>query len=249
MHTYQIWCDIESGSTGVQLEIENPPHRWALVLEDGGAGTATVHLCNGKNALVVVECEHEVKRPDWLIQLVIQYLQALYDSALFLSGISAQIIGRSAVLPTGQMANLQFNDVRSLIDPSATGLTLEQLSRCSIESQIVRVSMMDIRNACLKPQDSGLFCYRAIEAIMQAYKQTDEEDSKRVWPRMRQDLKFEKTFLDPLIKHSVANRHGTPLVISGDEQSLLINRALRILGRFAMSSVFQQPLTSETVLK
>lgn len=239
MHTYQIWCDIESGSLGVQLQIANPPHQWTLQLGDGGSATATVHLCHGKNALVILDCEHEVKRPDWLVKLIIQHLQALYDSALFMSGVSAQIIGRAALLPDGKMANLLFNDVRSLIDSSATGTTIEELTRCSIESQIVRTSLIDLRNACLFPQDAGMLCYRAIEGVMQTYKQSDEEASKEAWPRMRHALKFEQSYVSDLSKHSVANRHGKPLNITADEQRTLLLKALTILGRFARLEVLK----------
>jgi hypothetical protein len=249
MNTYQIWCDIESGTLGIQLQIEKPPHQWALQLEDGGSATATVHLCHGKNALVILNCEHEVKRPDWLVRLVIQHLQALYDAALFMSGVSAQVIGRAALLSNGQMASLLLNDVRSLVDLSATGMTIEQLTQCSIESQIVRTSLVDLRNGCLNPQDAGMLCYRAIEGIMQTYKQTNEEESKEAWPRMRQSLKFEKSYIDVLSKHSVANRHGKPLSIAADEQRLLLCRALTILGRFARSSILGKSLVDDEFLK
>ena len=147
MYIYHIWCDIESGSDGIQFEIKDPPHRWNIEFEDGGTSTATVHLCQGKNALVVLACQKEAAKPDLLIQSVIQHIQALYDAALFNCGISGTVIGRAALLPNGQMANLKFHDVRRLIDTTATGLTVEEITRCSVESQVVRTCLTDLRRA------------------------------------------------------------------------------------------------------
>lgn len=248
MHTYQIWCDIESGSLGVQLEVQDPPHRWNIELEDGGRSQAAVHLCQGRSALVVLTCESEVARPDLLVQLIIQQIQGLYDAALIQCGISARVIGRAALLPDGRMASLNFHDVRSLIDPTASGLTLEELTRCAIESQVIRSCITDLRNATLAPQDSGMLCYRAVETMMQSYKTSEEEESREAWPRIRQALRFEKSYVDPLVAHSMANRHGRPMTITPEQLRDLATRVLSLLGRFARVNHLARPLTVEPVL-
>ncbi len=249
MYRYHVWCDIESGSDGIQFEIKDPPHRWNIEFEDGGTSTAAVHLCQGKNALVVLDCQREASKPDLLIQLIIQHVQALYDAALFSCGISGTVIGRAALLPSGQMANLKFHDVRRVIDLEATGLSLEEITRCSIESQIVRTCLSDLRRASLNLQDAGMLCYRAVESVMQTYKQSDSDSSKAAWPRMRDDLRFEQSYVGTLVSHSISNRHGTPLTITTEDGRNLLTRALTIVGRFARVSVLQRSITAEAVLE
>jgi len=249
MYRYHVWCDIESGSDGIQFEIKDPPYKWNFEFEDAGTSTAAVHLCQGKNALVVLDCQKEADKPDLLIQSVIQHVQALYDAALFRCGISATVIGRAALLPSGQMANLKFHDVRRLIDSAATGLTIEEITRCSIESQVVRTCLSDLRRASLNLQDAGMLCYRAVESVMQTYKESDSDSSKEAWPRMRGALRFEKTYVDPLVSHSISNRHGTPLIITTEEGRNLLTRALTIIGRFARVSVLQKSIATESLLK
>lgn len=249
MYRYHVWCDIESGSDGIQFEIRDPPHRWSIEFDDVGKSTAFVQFCQGKNALVVLDCQKEAEKPDVIIQSVIQHVQALFDAALFSCGISATVIGRAALLPSGQMANLKFHDVKRLIDSVATGLTVEEITRCSIESQVIRTCLSDLRRACLNLQDAGMLCYRAIESVMQTYKQSTSESSKDAWPRMRDALRFEKTYVDPLVVHSISNRHGTPLIITADEGRNLLTRALTIIGRFARVSVLHKTIAAESLLK
>lgn len=249
MYRYHIWCDVESGSDGIQFEIKDPPHRWNIKFEDGGTSTAAVHLCQGQNALVVLDCQSEASNPDLLIQSVIQHVQALYDAALFSCGISGTVIGRAALLPNGQMANLKFHDVKRVVDTEATGLTVEEITRCSIESQIVRTCLSDLRRACLNLQDAGMLCYRAVEGVMQSYKQSDSDSSKEAWPRMRDALRFEKSYVDSLVTHSTSNRHGTPVILTMEEARNLLARALTIVGRFARVSVLQRSIAAEAVLK
>jgi hypothetical protein len=68
MYRYHVWCDIESGSDGIQFEIKDPPYKWNIECDNVGASTAAVHLCQGKNALVVLDCQKEADKPDLLIQ-------------------------------------------------------------------------------------------------------------------------------------------------------------------------------------
>jgi hypothetical protein len=94
-----------------------------------------------------------------------------------------------------------------------------------------------------------MLCYRAVESVMQTYKQSDSESSKEAWPWMRDSLRFEKTYVDPLVSYSISNRHGTPLIITTEEGRNLLTRALTIIGRFARVSVLQKSIAAESLLK
>jgi hypothetical protein len=249
MSTYQIWCDIESGSKGVQLNVENPPFAWNIAFEDGRKASATLHLCNGKNALITIECDRQPENIEGIIKVAVQHVQALYDAALFTCGISGMIIARAVLLPDGKMANILFNDVGQLIDYNAIGITVEQITRCSIDSEIVRMCLQDLRNASLNLQDAGMLCYRAIETVMQDYKATDEEESKVTWPKVQNSLHFEKSFVDPVNEYSKSNRHGKPVYLSTAIARDIIRRSLTIIGRYARVKVLSQSISDEEVLK
>ena len=148
------------------MNVENPPFAWNIAFEDGRKASATLHLCNGKNALITIECDRQSKNIEEIIRMAVRHVQALYDAALFKCGISGMIIARAVVLPDGTMANILFNDIEQLIDYNTIGITEEQITRCSINSEIVRMCLQDLRNASLNLQDAGMLCYRAIETVM-----------------------------------------------------------------------------------
>ena len=249
MYTYQLWCDIESGSKCIQLEVTSSPFAWEIIFDDGFKAKATLLLCNGKNALITIVCDREVVALAELFQTVVNHVQALYDAALFKCGISGTIYARAAVLYNGQMANIIFNDVNNVIDQDALGLSVEQITRCSIQSGVVRMCLSDLRNASLNLHDAGMLCYRAIEAIMQDFKASEDEDSKITWPKVRDNLRFDKSFVEPVNKYSISNRHGKPISLNTESARDIIRRSLLLVGRYARSKILGLSIANEELLK
>jgi len=160
-------------------------------------------------------------------------VQGLFDAALFVSGHSAEVIARAVYLPNGQLADVLFRDVTRIVDLSAIGLSVEQVTRYCLELEHFRICLADLRSSALNPRDAGLLCYRAVEALMQYYKEPEEEESKKAWGRMREDLHFDKSYLEELRRLSISNRHGVPLVIRSEIQKEILTRAVVLAGRFA----------------
>jgi hypothetical protein len=249
MYIYQVWCDIESGSKSIHLEVESPPFAWEIIFNDGFKAKAKLLLCNGKNALITIVCDRDVVALAELFQAVVCHVQALYDATLFKCGISSAVYARAAILPNGQMANIIFNDVNNVIDQDALGLSIEQITKCAIQSGVVRMCLSDLRNASLNIHDAGMLCYRAIEAIMQDFKESEDEESKITWPKVRSSLRFDKSFVEPVNKHSISNRHGKMIFLSAENARDIIQRSLLLVGRYSRSKILGLSIADEQLLK
>ena len=253
MYTYQLWCDIESGQKFIQLKVENPPFTWEIIFPNGLKAKSTLLLCNGKNALINIvcdrDCDSDVKILGELFQTMVRHVQALYDATLFKSGISSEVYARAGVLSNGQMANIFFNDVHNVIDQDALGLSLDQITRCSIQSDVVRMCLSDLRNASLNLYDAGMLCYRAIETMMQDFKESEDEEPKNTWPKVRSSLRFDKSFVEPINKYSIPNRHGKLIFLSAEDARDIIRRSLLLVGRYSRSKILELSIAKEPLLK
>jgi hypothetical protein len=99
----------------------------------------------------------------------------------------------------------------------------------SIPAQMV---LADFREAMRVPIGTGFFCYRAIEAMMQSMKVSENEDEKRVWPRLRDNLRVERAVIDAVQHHAAFPRHGKPSLISDEERGRVFSLTDEIIRRF-----------------
>jgi hypothetical protein len=251
MHVYHIWGNIDAGAMQVLLDIANPPFRWALEFEDGTSGIASLYLNRTSDALTVFESSHKLEKGK-LTDLVVSIrstVQSLYDAVLLNCGIAARMELTAVMAEGNDFGSIQLNDVKLLVTPASLGLTVEEITRCSIESSIVRMSLADLRNALLNLNDFGMFCYRSIEVMMQDYKESDDEDSKETWPKMRSSLKFEKPYVQPIVDLSVKNRHGNATRVQQAQAKDLISRAVTLLGRYCKVRVMKRNIDQESILR
>ncbi len=81
-------------------------------------------------------------------------------------------------------------------------------------------------------EDTGFYCYRAIESMMQSVKQDHGLTEKPAWARLRNDLKISqdsiyrvKDFADPV-------RHGKTKGMSDDDRAEILSTTDKIIDRF-----------------
>lgn len=212
---------------------------------------AALYLNHTTNALVVFESSQKIEQEKIadLILSIRSIVQTLYDAALLHCGIATRVELTSIMMEGKDFGRIQLNDVKSLITPGSLGLTIEEATRCSIESSIVRMALADLRNALLNLNDFGMFCYRSIEVMMGDYKESDDEDSKLAWPKMRSSLKFEKSYVQPIVDLSVKNRHGSATHVQQAQAKDLASRAITLLGRYCKVRVMKSKIDQESILR
>jgi len=114
----------------------------------------------------------------------------------------------------------------------AIGALSGDLMAAVAQSLPAQAALAYFREAIRIPVDTGFFCYRAIEAIMQSMKTSDEEDEKYCWPRFRETLRIDRDAIMYVKSHSDLPRHGRPSAISDADRAKVFVITDEIIRRF-----------------
>lgn len=96
-----------------------------------------------------------------------------------------------------------------------------------------RIALADFREAMKMPGQTGFFCYRAIEAMMQTLRTGNAKGSEgRAWEALRANLNVSRASIDAIKAHSDWARHGQAGSISGDERARIFKITDEIVGRY-----------------
>lgn len=106
---------------------------------------------------------------------------------------------------------------------------VDELIKLAVSNVYLRSSHSDLNSAIMSPNDTGFYCYRAIESLMQEFK----TESRKAWPRFRDALQVTQAWIKPLTDNSTSNRHGELKGLSGQERVFLMQRSWTLVYRFA----------------
>ncbi|MBP7861459.1 hypothetical protein KA183_07240 [bacterium] len=163
---------------------------------------------------------------------MISHVQFLVDSFGLFEGFWFTVNLQSVTLPDGGF--LTFDTIyRNLTPaPETQGLKFQEI--LALEEACLITATSDFRNAMQSPIDSGLYCYRAVESIMQTFKTSPGEDEKKVWSRMNTALQIDKSFTLTKIKpFADPRRHGeSNFSITGPERDECLSATRQIIMRF-----------------
>ncbi len=118
------------------------------------------------------------------------------------------------------------------------GLTQSNQTQC-------RRALADLREAILSSDDTGLYCYRAVESIRQCYiDPKDGGNDSLSWERMRDFLRIARPWLDEMRKnYRNPLAHGKEVEMSGEEREQAMQRVWKVIDRFFVSAMNNfQPL-------
>jgi hypothetical protein len=82
------------------------------------------------------------------------------------------------------------------------------------------------------PTDTGFFCYRAVEAMMQSMKANEDESDKTAWPKLREALRIDRSVIDFIKGHADCPRHGRPYDLTDAERGTILKVADDIIRRY-----------------
>jgi hypothetical protein len=95
-----------------------------------------------------------------------------------------------------------------------------------------KIALASFREAIKVAVDSGFFCYRAIEAMMQSMRVRDSEKDKVVWDRLKTTLCVEESAIYYVKGHADTPRHGKASVISDAERATVFSLTDEIIKRY-----------------
>jgi hypothetical protein len=94
------------------------------------------------------------------------------------------------------------------------------------------IALSDFREAMRVPMQTGFFCYRAVEAMMQGEKARPEDKDGPAWERIRAALHLEKSALDFIKGYADWARHGRTGEISDSDRAKLFVLTDEIIARY-----------------
>lgn len=114
-------------------------------------------------------------------------------------------------------------------------LNINQLLVAVQKSPHLRRALADLREAIISSQDTGFFCYRAIESVAQYFK-TGKDITKNDWEKMRTDLRIgDRKWIDEVKDAADLPRHGGVIPhTTGPKRVLLMQRAWTVVDRFSI---------------
>ncbi|MGH6661855.1 MAG: hypothetical protein ACREB6_09955, partial [Rhodospirillales bacterium] len=102
-----------------------------------------------------------------------------------------------------------------------------------IDLPYVMSALADLREAIRMPVETGFFARRAIESVMQAFKEdSNAKDDEAAWESMRTNLNLDKSWLLKLKPVADDRRHGKPTMISWEQRLDAMKRAWLVLDRY-----------------
>lgn len=102
------------------------------------------------------------------------------------------------------------------------------------EYNFLRLSLIDLQLSIKFPKDTGVFCFRAIESIMQYFNkgENNSESRKQAWKKFNSNLNVSEDWVDFVRKYALDPRHGRPKSISGTERIEVMKHTWKIVDRF-----------------
>lgn len=113
---------------------------------------------------------------------------------------------------------------------------LDKYMEHAIQSTYARHAFANFREAIRVPGDTGLFCYRAVENIMQHFKsligEVESKDDKKAWTQLRESLNVDKNWLQSIKKLSDDPMHGKATSITSVDRVTVLSKCQTLILRY-----------------
>lgn len=184
-----------------------------------------------------------------LRNLVEQNIRPYIDAIGYVEAVNYDLDFISAVsLDTGEgvVFGIKIPAIAEARDPKKSGTISGDLLIAVVNEPAAQIALADFREAMRVPVGTGFFCYRAMEAIMQAIRSSDAEKEANAWDRTRATLRVDRSALDYVKKFADPPRHGRPSNISDQERAQVFKITDEVIRRFLQYLLREKkPLSEE----
>ncbi|MFC3964053.1 hypothetical protein [Nocardia jiangsuensis] len=126
-----------------------------------------------------------------------------------------------------------WNEIAETKSPRIEGDALGAYALTAASNSLVRYALADLRSALESPDDTGFYCYRAIESIRHNYTEESDKSDGDSWKRLREDLDVSRSEIEGFKALADDRRHGRQLhAVSEDERRSALLTARKIVKRF-----------------
>ena len=154
----------------------------------------------------VIDTEQSIEDLSAIRHVVEGLAQAIYDSITYLGAVSVSVeLASIFEFSTGRLYSFLAADPE-LVDPDVIRNPHDIIQLAS-EVQTIRRVFRDLHSAMIVADDTAFYCFRAVEAIIQAMKKPGEGDSQ-ARARLRSALNVDQQYIDKLAGTATPARHA-----------------------------------------
>lgn len=172
-----------------------------------------------------------------LRNLVQSSIASVTDQLAFLLGNHVNVEIFAAITPTGykHVFGVEFDYIRDkLTTEEAFGEWLPKILTVyrTRAGPYLQRCLTDYRMAMEHPEDTGFYCFRAVESLRQVFKE-DEVDNGDSWSSLREATGVSRSTIEKKIQnYSNARRHGDLFTITSEERKLVLESTWEIIREF-----------------
>jgi hypothetical protein len=233
----RAWVTINDGK---QIKLHSQRSDWGLDFD------LTVSI-GAAQVSAVVSSPTEIGDVATLKNVISDSVSTVVDAFGYLEGRGYQTEITSVVMPNGDQSvfSVEIGEIQRAKNERPLGFSdlfsrivlnqSDELPERAFHRQSLRYALADLRRAILSPTDTLFHCRRAVEGIMQGFKEPQGEgDEKRAWEQMRAALQVEEPPLIGLAKGANPHRHGFHPTITGGQRLSAMGLTWRVVDRFVL---------------
>lgn len=165
------------------------------------------------------------------------------DALNYLWGRGYDVSITSVVMPTGKEISFGVGIQELWEARDERPLTFENFERLwavLLQSPELRRALGNLREAIRLSEDTGFFCYRAVESLRHHfYRKTDTKSNGKVdtepsWKRLREALRIDRSWIDALKPFADEQRHGKLPYMSGLDRVSAMQYTWKVVDRFCI---------------
>lgn len=100
------------------------------------------------------------------------------------------------------------------------------------EDTPAQIALADFRQAIRVPVQTGFYCYRAIETLMQVFRDDPKGKEAQAWEALRKQLAVSRDAIDRIKVHADWARHGRAGQVTDDDRIMLLQATREIVDRY-----------------
>lgn len=185
---------------------------------------------------IKIESENEIQDYETLRNTVVEYVRMYTDSYGYLNGFAYGVEITSFSGSNNKPYVVFGVDISALKNSDRPFHEIGDILPLMWEFDELRIVLGDLRRSMEYPNDTALFCYRAIEGIMQFFMEGDSKDNsvrKNAWESMRNNLNISESWIkEKFEKLSIPSRHAKRVSLTGKMRENMMNDAWKVVDRF-----------------
>ena len=102
----------------------------------------------------------------------------------------------------------------------------------SVHGEKLRLCFSNLREAIKTPHDTGFFCYRGIESLMNYFLEHDSLNDSKAWEKFRTVLNVDKSEIMKVKNFADKQRHGSIKYISDSDRAEILSSTWEVVYKF-----------------